>query len=496
MSEPLAQNVAAASVTGTLGSRARSGSMWIIGGFGLGQMLRMGANIALAAILFEEVFALMAIVTAVMTGLAMFSDIGLRTNVVQHPRGDDPDFLNTAWTLQVIRGVCLFLIAVLLAGPLAAFYAANDPRAHELRYLIPIVALTSLISGFQSHKILSAARHLKIREVTTIEFIVVAFQVAAMLSLAWYLRSAYALAIASVLSATLHATLSYWMLDGAKSRFRWDPSAVRAIVSFGKWVVLSTLLTFLAIQLDRLALAGMFSLAEVGVYSIAASLAVIVPTLAGSLQGGVLFPWYSRKIEEGMPLPVAFARTRTAMMTFSSYLCALLFAGAGSFFALAYDVRYTMGAVLLPVLALGAWFSCLETMYGATFLATGRPKWVALTSSVKVASFALSLVVLYAFSLNIVTAAIFLSLSEALRWVVCRSLGARLGLRNARAEFGMLAFFLAVSLIGWWLAQRAPVISELKPFWRLAVLGMFITALFSPLFLRFVLPLVRQRGAT
>ncbi|RYG22930.1 MAG: polysaccharide biosynthesis protein, partial [Burkholderiales bacterium] len=291
MTEPVARNDAGAPATASLGSRARSGSMWIIGGFGLGQVLRMVANVALAAILFEEVFALMAIVTAVMTGLAMFSDIGLRTNVVQHPRGDDPDFLNTAWTLQVIRGACLFLIALVLAAPLAAFYAANDPHAHELRYLIPIVALTSLISGFQSHKILSAARHLKIREVTTIEFIVVAFQVAAMLSLAWYLRSAYALAIASVLSAALHAALSYWMLDGAKSRFRWDPSAVRAIVSFGKWVFLSTLLTFLAIQLDRLALAGMFSLAEVGVYSIAASLAVIVPTLAGSLQGSVLFPW-------------------------------------------------------------------------------------------------------------------------------------------------------------------------------------------------------------
>ena len=93
----------------SFGGRARSGTIWILAGFGLGQLLRLGANVALAAILFEEVFALMAIVTAVMMGLAMFSDIGLQQNVIQSPRGDEPDFLNTAWTMQVGRGVTIWL---------------------------------------------------------------------------------------------------------------------------------------------------------------------------------------------------------------------------------------------------------------------------------------------------------------------------------------------------------------------------------------------------
>lgn len=479
--------------TQSLGVRARIGTFWLVAGFGLGQILRLGANVILAAILFEEVFALMAIVTAVMAGLAMFSDIGLRTNVVQHARGDEPDFLNTAWTLQVIRGASLFLIALLLAWPLSRFYSANDPNAGELLYLIPIVALTSLIGGFHSAKLMTAARHLNIKEVTKIEFIVGLFNAALMLLLAWQMRSVYALAIASVVSSCLHTFLSYRMLSGPKSRFRWDPSAVSAIISFGKWIFLSTVLAFLAVQLDRLALARLFNLSEVGVYSIAASLAVIAPTLAGNLQISVLFPWYSRKLSEGMPVQVAFARARMAMMTLSSFMCTLLFAGAGSFFELAYDDRYAQGGVLLSILAWGAWFGCLETMYGATFLASGRSKWGAIANASKVVMYALLLLLVSVFELDIGMAAVIHSISEAFRWLVCQSLGRRMGLRNARVELGMLLFFAIVSLTGYWLVAQAPFISQLSPFWRLGVLGAVITLLFSPLFIRFVLPLIKQR---
>lgn len=493
MSPSEQSGVAGGTTPETFGGRARSGTQWIMAGFALGQIARLAANIALAAILLEEVFALMAIVSAVMFGLAMFSDIGLKANVVQHPRGDDPDFLNTAWTLQVIRGACLFLMAVALAWPLSRLYGANDPKAYELVYLIPMVALTSLITGFESTRLMTAARHLNIKEVTQIEFIVGGFGTVMMLILAWYMRSVYALAIAAVLSSILQTFLSYRMLDGQRSRFRWEPESVKAIFSFGKWVFLSTFFTFSALQIDRLTMGAQYPLAQVGVYSIAASLAFIVPTVVGRLQWSVLFPWYSRMLEQGMPLSVAFGRTRMAMMVFSSFFCALLIGGAHSFFELAYDDRYAMGGVLLPLLALGAWFSCLEPMYGATFVASGRPKWTAISNASKVASFGLLFLLLALYELDIVVAAMFLSISEVVRWLVCHGLGRRLGLRNARSELGMLAVFLGVSFAGWWLVERTPFLSELGAFWRLAVLGGVVTLLFLPLFLRFVIPLVRQR---
>jgi hypothetical protein len=36
----------------------------------------------------------------------MFSDFGLNASIIRSSRGDDPVFLQTAWTVQILRGAC------------------------------------------------------------------------------------------------------------------------------------------------------------------------------------------------------------------------------------------------------------------------------------------------------------------------------------------------------------------------------------------------------
>lgn len=477
----------------TLGDKARAGTAWIVIGFGAGQVLRLAVNIALAALLFEEAFALMAIVSAVLQGLSMFSDIGLRPSVVQNARGDDPSFLNTAWTLQVIRGVFLCLGAAMLAWPISAIYAANDPSAHELKWLIPLVALGAFVDGFQSSRMLTAARQMQLKRTTLIEMVVQVFNAVVMLGLAWSLRSVYALAFAAVLSSSLRTALTYWMLPGLPSRFMLEPAAMRSILSFGKWIFVSTLLSFLAVQIDRLVLAGFFPLAEVGVYAIAVGLAMLVTVLVGTLQSAVVFPWYSRMLDDGVELATAFRKTRAPIMLMSTFIAGLMVVGAGSLFELAYDDRYRMAAVYLPILAIGGWFSCLESMYGAAFLATGRSRWVAWVSLVKVLSFALLLIPLSVFDWSLVTATLMVLLSEVLRAAASQYLGRQLGLRNLRIETAMLLLLLASSGLGLWVAHSFAPVAELHPALRLLVLGVLMSAIFAPAFVRVLWPLIKWR---
>ncbi len=477
----------------SLNAKARSGTVWIVGAFGGSQVLRLGMNIVLAALLFEEAFALMALVSAVMIGLAMFSDIGLQPNVTRSPRGDEPGFLNTAWTMQVIRGVILTLAATALAWPFAAFYGANDPMAHELRWLIPLVALTALFDGLKSPRMLTAARHMQVAELTRIEVVVLIANAILMLGLVWYSRSVYGLAIAGVLSAALHAVLSYWLLPGPRARFVLEPVAVRSIVSFGKWIFLSTLLSFLAMQIDRLTFAAMYSLAEVGVYSIAVSLAMVVPTLVGHLQGAVVFPWYSRMLDDGMALPDAFQKTKFSILVLSTYLVTLLIVGAGSLFEWAYDERYAQAKWFLPILAVGAWFSCLEAMYGAAFLAAGRSDWAAMASTVKVVAFAVLIVPLAMFEWGVMVAAVVVVMSEVARTMTSQILGRRMGLRNLRMELAMLVLLSLVSGAGLLLANGVPWFAAQHPAAQLLILGVIVSLLYAPLLLRAIRPLLKQR---
>ena len=59
-------------------------------------------------LLFPEAFGIMALVSVVLVGLAMFSDVGIGPAISQHKRGDDAAFLDTAWTINVVRGAALW----------------------------------------------------------------------------------------------------------------------------------------------------------------------------------------------------------------------------------------------------------------------------------------------------------------------------------------------------------------------------------------------------
>src|SRR5262249_41516180 len=96
----------------SLRRRVLKAGRWTLAGYGIGLGFRFGSSLLLTRLLVPEMFGVMAIATTVMVGLAMFSDVGLKPNVVQSKRGGDAVFLNTAWMIQILRGVMLCIMGV------------------------------------------------------------------------------------------------------------------------------------------------------------------------------------------------------------------------------------------------------------------------------------------------------------------------------------------------------------------------------------------------
>lgn len=483
------------SVDANWGSKAKSGTAWMVVGFGAGQILRLGSNIVLAALLYEEVFALMGIVSTFMVGLTMLSDVGLKPSVVRHPRGDQPEFLNTVWTFQILRGITLYVVLLLLTIPITRVYGANDPAAYELYVLIPLIGLVLILDGAQSTRMLSAERHLQLARLTQIEVVVQLFMVALMIALAWYLRSVFALAFAAVLSSVLRTILSYSMLKGAPNFIAWDRNAVKDLFHFGKWLFVSTCLTFLTLQSDRLLVSGLFPLAEVGVYFMAVNLAMLVGVLVGKLQQSVIFPWYSRMLDEGVSLPAAFQKTRLVTLISVTYMVSLMFVAASPFFDFAYDERYAKAATYLPVILIGVWFSCLAGMYGAAFLAIGRSKWSAITSVSKLLVLCIALPPVMTMGGDLLIVSLVVVGGDMVRAATSQWLGFRQGLLNLKIDAAMLLLLILTCAAGYFTVNHIAVIANLHPLIKLVLIGITITLLFAPLFIKFAWPLLKgQRG--
>jgi O-antigen/teichoic acid export membrane protein len=151
------------------------------------------------------------------------------------------------------------------------------------------------------------------------------------------------------------------------------------------------MLGFFAMQIDKLVFARIFPLADVGVYSIAASLAMVTATLMARMQGAITLPLYSRLMDRNESIAAVVLKTKTPILTIGGYLIALTIACSGSFIELAYDDRYQAARIYIPILAAGAWFGIVDGVYGAAFLALGQSRCVAIGNLAKLTFFGLIL---------------------------------------------------------------------------------------------------------
>src|SRR5450432_1882021 len=121
------------------------GSMWRLGAYCVGTILRFAPNVVLARLLAPDIFGTMLIVNSLKTGIELISDIGIGQNLIQSKNAEDPDFYNTAWSLQLIRSFALWLAFSAAAFPMAQFY-----QSPVLIYVVPVTALNIIFAGLTS----------------------------------------------------------------------------------------------------------------------------------------------------------------------------------------------------------------------------------------------------------------------------------------------------------------------------------------------------------
>ncbi|MEM9809264.1 MAG: oligosaccharide flippase family protein, partial [Cyanobacteria bacterium P01_D01_bin.56] len=247
---------------------AIKGAIWTFLGYGMGQFLRLLNNLLLTRILAPEVFGLMALVTTFRIGLELFTDIGIIQNVIQSKRGDDPDFLDTAWTIQLIRGFLIWFCVCIIAVPLANFY--GEP---QLWQLLPATGLANLITSFQTVRVFTLNRHIQLGKVTLFQFFEQVISIAVMLMVALVYPSVWAIVIGTVAGSTYKALFSYVLCPGPRHKLSLEPEARKEITDFGRWIFLTSIFIFLGDQADRLILGKLIPIEIFGIYSIAVSLA-------------------------------------------------------------------------------------------------------------------------------------------------------------------------------------------------------------------------------
>ena len=342
-------------------ARVGRSASWIVLGYGASQAIRLASNLILTRILFPEAFGLMALVTVITVGLTLFSDVGIAPSISQSRRGDDPPFLDTAWTIQVGRGVILWLVACALALPMASFY--DQP---QLATWLPLAAFSLVIAGFNPTRIETAHRHLLMGRLTLLDLASQVIGIAAMILLALWWQSVGALVVGGLIQAAAKLVLTHAGLPGHRNRLGWERAAAAELVTFGRWIFLSTVCWFFASQGDKAILGKFLSLDALGVYNIGYFLASFPMLLGHNVTGRVMIPVYREKAP-----PARIARLRYALSAVVIGLLTVAALAGPWLVDLLYDARYHHAGAIVVVLALALLPQVIGMTYDQVALAGG-----------------------------------------------------------------------------------------------------------------------------
>lgn len=365
----------------TLRQRVLNSGSWTLVGYGVNQALRLAGNLLLTRLLFPEAFGMMAIVTIVCYGVTMFVDMGIAQSIVQNKRGNDPSFVNTAWVLQVLLGVLIWLGVCALALPMAKFY-----EVPQLAVMLPVVGLSAIISGFNSTKLYSAQRNLEAKRVTLIEIGSYATGLLCTVFLAWLLRSVWALVWGQLISVTLKMILTHFALHGINNKFEWDRSAVHQLTKFGRWIMWSSILTFLSVEGVRLLIGAILDMRQLALYTLASTMSLMFWQAIQQLAGKVFFPAYAEVYRRNDPKKLFAVLFKARLgIVLPSWGLAVLFVYFGSpLMELLYDKRYHESGPMLELLAAGTLVGCIWGSYTGVLMAIGKVATTAALTAIQI----------------------------------------------------------------------------------------------------------------
>jgi len=332
--------------TGSLRKSLITGSAWTLASVAAAQGIRLGKSLVLSRLLFPEAYGVMSIVWSVLYILDMLSDVGLSSAIVRSARGDETGFLNTAWTMKVIRGSVLCTIAIALAYPISLFY--NKP---ELAFLIPIAGLTTFIEGFVSTNIYSCQRRMAYARITILDL--TSEIVGTCATIVWAVLSPSVLALlgGAVLVQISRLICSHLALPGIRNKFFWDGSAFRELTNYGKWVLFSSAIYLAYSQGDRILLGKFLTASLLGVYSIAVMLSEAVFGVINRLNDSVLFSALSKiAINEPHRLSQVLYKARLGTDAIMILPIGVLMVIGNHLVNFLYDPRYAAAGWMLQIL--------------------------------------------------------------------------------------------------------------------------------------------------
>ncbi|HOJ52838.1 MAG TPA: lipopolysaccharide biosynthesis protein [Syntrophales bacterium] len=344
------------------------GSIWLFSLRISTRLLGFVRSIILARLLTPADFGLVGMAMIVIAVLDIVTQTGFDATLIQ--KKDPPRrLIDTAWTLQVMRGALLFLIAFFIAPGAALFFQISS-----LELIIRLIAVSLIVTGLRNIGTVFFQKELKFDKTFQMEIVSSLVDLLVSVGLAFLLKNVWALVWGGLAGNITRLFMSY-LLHPYRPHFFLAPDSLKTILHFGKWIMTAGIVYAIQVQVDTFTIGKVLGAREVGLYQMAMTLATIATTEISYLLRQVTFPTYSRWQHDMDRIKSAYRQVFALVSVICFPLGVILLTLTEDLVFVLFGPQWMAIVSCLRVLVISGVLATLGRLAYPLFLGLGRPKY-------------------------------------------------------------------------------------------------------------------------
>ena len=301
--------------------------------------------------------------------LNTFSQTGFETALIQK-KGDIHDYLDTAWTAGIFKGVVLFLI-LFFAAPLMASFKIPAEKIPLAVSVFQAMSVCFLINSVRNIGAIYFNKNLEFHKTFVLSLVSTLSDIVLSIGFILIIGNLWGLIIARLLTACIGCVNTY-MLSDYRPKLHFDYVKAKELWKFGRWIFGANVLGYILQAGDDYFVWFYLGIQPLALYQYAFKFAMMPTTHISYVISQVSFPAYS-KIQHDLPrLQEAYLKVMKVTALFSVPVAFLIFVLGPDFVHLFLPERMYPLVRPLQILALVGLITSMGSSAGPVFRAIAK----------------------------------------------------------------------------------------------------------------------------
>ena len=331
------------------------------------------SSLILTRFLSPDDFGVVTIGLLVISLLRILTEFGFSKSLIQK-QDITESHINTAWTIEILKGVVLSTIIYVLAPVLVRFF--ERPSALlivRVMGVIPILSAITNIRLFLFEKELEFSRIFLLESCTLIANLVIS------IFLAVWLQNAWALVGGQLALYILRLVISYLYFPYPPD-FQLSRRHFSDLYVLGKWIFIGGIVSYFVMEGDKYIVGKYLGVSSLGLYKMAYLISNLIVNETKSSIGRVLFPVYAKLQDEGSNYKHSILRSYAATFFLIAPVTLGMSFVSDDLVHYFFNTKWQQIDTILPVLAIAAFLRGISVACTGSFLGSGKASMPALFS--------------------------------------------------------------------------------------------------------------------